>query len=206
LINQHYEPEAVLASDLPPAPLRTEKLPSKDVGLLLGLRLGGGTAANYFDFMYGVYRTLWIARIDGEIKIIEAPNLLLPRRDGFWSMGSSISDRKDKKEEFIWLSPLGKRISVHELSEKEAESLPEREVVAHPIQFLAPEYIGLGKAEYEHVDAQYAYKIDDPEFQRALDISTVLGNHALTKLLDERPKGKDLDVPVSMQNSCEVEV
>ena len=205
LINQHYEPEPVPASDLPPAPVHTEKLPAKDVGLLLGLRLGGGASASYFDFMYGVYRTLWIARV-AEVKIIEAPNLLLPRCDGFWSIGSSISSRKDKKEEFIWRSPLGKQISVHELSETEAESLPEKEVVAHPIQFLAPEYLGVAKAEYEHVETLYTYKIDDSEFHDGLKISTVLGKQAASRLLDEKPKGEDLDVPVSMQYSCEVEV
>jgi hypothetical protein len=49
LINQHYEPEP--APVVPPKPQHTEALPAKDAGLLLGLRLGGGSATGYYDFM-----------------------------------------------------------------------------------------------------------------------------------------------------------
>src|SRR5208282_2984238 len=45
LVNEHYDPEPT--PPIPTAPLHAEALPAKDAGLLLGLRLGGGTAENY---------------------------------------------------------------------------------------------------------------------------------------------------------------
>jgi hypothetical protein len=132
----------------------------------------------------------------------------LPRRDGFWQVGSKISFSGDKKEEFVWLAPLGKQIPIHKLSEKEAESLPEREVMAQPIQFLTPDYIGLAKAQYEHLESVYTYKTDEPDFQHALDISTVLGPSGEKALADKIEKPQDLigGVPVSMQGNCNLDV
>ncbi len=206
LVNEHYEPEPT--PPIPTAPLHMEVLPAKDVGLLLGLRLGGGTAENYQDFMYGVYRTLWITRVGGSVKIGEAPNLLVPRRDGFWQVGSTTGSRNDKKEEFVWSVPLGQTVHLHELTEEEAKGIAEGTLSAHPIQFISGDYIGVSKTEDGQLSAVYTYKMDDRDFREPVDISTVAGAAGAQALSDKAEKPGDLvkGVPVSMQGNCQLEV
>jgi hypothetical protein len=206
LVNEHYEPEPT--PPIPTAPLHVEVLPAKDVGLLLGLRLGGGTAENYQDFLYGVYRTLWITRISGGVKIEEAPNLLVPRRDGFWQIGSTMSARADKKEEFIWSAPLGQTIHPRELTEEEAKGIAEGTVSAHPIEFISGDYIGVGNTEDEQLSALYTYKMDDHDFKKPVDISEVVGAAGRQAMGDKAEKPGDLieGTPVSMQGSCQLAV
>jgi hypothetical protein len=206
LVDVHYEPEA--APPIPTAPLHAETLPAKDVGLLLGLRLGGGTAENYQDFMYGVYRTLWITRAGGSVKIEEAPNLLVPRRDGFWQVGSTLGSRGEKKEEFVWSAPLGQTVQPRALTEKEAKGIAEGTLSAHPIELLSRDYIGVGKTEDGQLSALYTYKMDDRDFKEPVDISTVVGAAAAQALGDKAEKPGDLvnGVPVSMQGNCQLEV
>jgi len=206
LANEHYEPEPT--PPIPTAPLHTEVLPAKDVGLLLGLRLGGGTAENYQNFMYGVYRTLWITRAGGSVRIEEAPNLLVPRRDGFWLVGSTLASRDDKKEEFVWSAPLGQTVHPHELTEEEAKGIAEGTLSAHPIQFISGDYIGVGKTEDGQLSAVYTYKMDDHDFKEPVDISTVVGAAGAQALSDKAEKPSDLirGMPVSMQGNCQLEV
>jgi hypothetical protein len=206
LVEAHYEPEP--APPIPTAPLHTEVLPAKDAGLLLGLGLGGGTAENYQDFMYGVYRTLWIARVSGSVKIEEAPNLLVPRRDGFWQVGSTTGMRDDKKDEFVWSAPLGQTIHPHELSEEEAKGIASGTLSAHPIEFLSGDYIGVGKTEDGQLSALYTYKMDDRDFKEPVSISTVMGAVGVKALSDKAANPGDLimDMPVSMQGDCQLEV
>src|SRR5271166_1376675 len=206
LVNEHYEPEPT--PPIPTAPLHTEVLPAKDVGLLLGLRLGGGTAENYQNFMYGVYRTLWITRAGGSVRIEEAPNLLVPRRDGFWQVGSTLGSRDDKKEEFVWSAPLGQTVQPRALTEEEAKGIAEETVSAHPIEFISGDYIGVGQTDAGQLSALYTYKMDDHDFKEPVDISTVVGAAGAQALSDKAEKPSDLvrGMPVSMQGSCQLEV
>jgi len=178
------------------------------VGLLLGLRLGGGTAENYQDFMFGVYRTLWITRVGGSVKIEEAPNLLVPRRDGFWQVSSTLGSRDDKKEEFIWSAKLGQTVQPRALTDEEAKGIPEGTVSAHPIEFISGDYIGIGKTEDGQLSAVYTYKMDDRDFKEPVDISTAVGAAGAQALGDKAEKPGDLvkGVPVSMQGNCQLEV
>jgi hypothetical protein len=206
LVDEHYVPEPT--PPIPTAPLHVEVPPAKDVGLLLGLRLGGGTAENYQDFLYGVYRTLWITRISGGVKIEEVPNLLVPRRDGFWQIGSTTSAQDDKKEEFIWSATLGQAIHPRELTEEEAKGIALGTVSAHPIEFISGDYIGVGNTEDEQLSALYTYKMDDHDFKKPVDISEAVGAAGRQALGDEAEKPGDLvlGMPVSMQGSCQLEV
>ena len=206
LVNEHYEAEP--APPIPTAPLHMEGMPAKDVGLLLGLRLGGGTAENYQDFMYGVYRTLWITRVGGSVKIEEAPNLLVPRRDGFWQVGSTTGSRGDKKEEVVWSAPLGQTVHPHELTKEDAKDIAEGTLSAHPIQFISGDYIGVGKTEDGQLSAVYTYKMEDRDFKEPVDISTIVGAAGAQALSDKAEKPGDLvmGVPVSMQGNCKLEI
>jgi hypothetical protein len=206
LVDEHYVPDPV--PPIPTAPLHVEVLPPKDVGLLLELRLGGGTAENYQDFLYGVYRTLWITRISGGVKIEEAPNLLVPRRDGFWQIGSTTTARDDKKAEFIWSAPLGQAIHPRELTEEEAKGIAEGTVSAHPIEFISGDYIGVANTQEEQLSALYTYKMDDHDFKKPVDILEAVGAAGRQALSDKAEKPGDLvmGMPVSMQGNCQLEV
>ncbi|HMD08126.1 MAG TPA: hypothetical protein VKH63_11360 [Candidatus Acidoferrum sp.] len=206
LIDGHYVPEPT--PPIPTAPLHVEVLPAKDVGLLLGLRLGGGTAENYQDFMYGVYRTLWITRTGGNVKIEEAPSLLVPRRDGFWQAGSTLGSRGAKKVEFVWSVPLGQTVQPRALNEEAAKGIADGTVSAHPIEFISGDYIGVGKTEDGQLSALYTYKMDDHEFKEPVDISAVVGAAGAQAMDDKAEKPGDLvmGMPVSMQGSCQLEV
>lgn len=197
LVNTHYEPEP--PPPVSPTPLRTETPPAKDVGLLLGLKQTLGSTSEY-----SVYRTLWITRAAGKVSIDTSPNLLVPRRDGFWAIGSNISSRDDKKEEFVWRAPIGKQVAIHELSQEEAESLPDEASISRPIDFVSAAYIGIAKANYTEFESFHMFSLDDGAYEHPIDISSLLGPASWAKLNEEKtaPSG----VPVSMQNSCNLEV
>ncbi|HEY2547081.1 MAG TPA: hypothetical protein VGI46_13530 [Candidatus Acidoferrum sp.] len=196
----HYEPEPI--PPMTPTPQHTETGPAKDAGLLLGLRQSSEVTSRY-----GVYRTLWITRVAGSVVIDQSRNLLVPRRDGFWQMGSNTSSRDDKKEEFVWLAPLGKQISMHELSVKEAATLPDEAAFARPVVFVSGDYVGLAQANYAQIESFHTYNLDDGSYQRPLDISSVAGDKATETLVRESEKGKShMSMPVSMQGECNLEV
>ena len=142
------------------------------------------------------------------MKIEEALNLLVARRDGFWQVGSTTGSRNDKKEEFVWSAPLGQTVHPHELTEVEAKGIAEGTLSAHPIQFISGDYIGVGKTEDGQPSALYTYKTDDHDFKEPVDISTVVGAAGRQALGDTAEKPGDLigGTPVSMQGSCQLEV
>lgn len=183
------------------APQQTEALPTKDVGLMLGLWERWGSTTEY-----GVYRTVWITRVNGAIRVDQSPNLLFPRQDGFWEMGSNVSIRDDKKQEFLWLAPLGTAIHPHELTDKEAEKLPDAVALSRPIVFVSSDYVALARANYDHFESFNTYSLDDSKFEQALDLSSLGGANSAETLVRERDRGKShMSMPVSMQDQCQLE-
>lgn len=179
----------------------TGTTPATDVGFLLGLWEKTGSTTEY-----GVYRTLWITRVNGNVQVDQAPNLLVPRKNGFWEMGSNVSIRDDKKEEFLWLVPLGKPVHIHELTDEEAKGLPDEAVFSSPIMFLSGDYIALEQANYDQFESFHTYSLNDNGFEHALDLSSVAGANAGETLVRERDRGKShMSMPVSMQDECQLE-
>ena len=86
----------------------------------------------YGDFIYGVYRTFWITRVGGTVKIDAAPNLLLPRRDGLIQW---------RQERGICLArPLGKPIPIcgqnsRDVQRGQQDGIIDRAVGLSPLQF-----------------------------------------------------------------------
>lgn len=203
LVGEHYEPVPV--PPLSPKPLHTETLPAKDVGLLLGLRWGGRVERSYEPMspMYGRYRTFWITRVAGKVQIDQAPNLLLPRLEGFWQVGSDIESREGKKQEFIWMAPLEQDVPAHALTEIEDE-----DVIGYPIQFISPDYVGIGRGEFEKFDSLYTFKLDDPDFPNPLDISAVFGPAGTKAQIESDWESQDVisATPLSMQSQCHLDI
>ena len=67
----------------PPQALSVVSQPN---GILLGTHWSSGDT-NFGELEPGE-RTLWIAQTGAEIQVREIPNLLVPRTDGFWHMGT----------------------------------------------------------------------------------------------------------------------
>jgi hypothetical protein len=77
---------------------------SKDSGVLIGLRSQKGET----DTKRYNYRTLWITQYKGKLSFTEVPDILVPRKTGFWKMGSIT----EKNYDFLWYTALDKKIPV----------------------------------------------------------------------------------------------
>ncbi len=121
------------------------------------------------------YRTLWIARdANGELKILATlPELIVPRRDGFWHVG--ISQRcaiDDSNKDFpiesltqdVWAAPVGKTSPIGESgpcplhkpedyaplygrSEEDKGKLAQCGFALASIHYLSPEIMGMSMEE-----------------------------------------------------------
>jgi hypothetical protein len=200
---------APLALALPQNP-PSEK-PSKDVGILLGLRESDNQFSSEYnsgEYKSGLYRTLWITRVGDSIRLDQSDNLLVPRSTGFWQAGSNISAYQDYKEEFVWRAPLGAEVHVQELTDEGTEGRPDQSRLMHPIIFVSGDYIVRGIAESGELTSLFTYEFDGVNFQRPLDLSSVVGAKAKEALEKGSIAGREkhMSAPLSMQSQCSLEV
>lgn len=88
---------------------------AQEAGLLLGLRYDKPIAETLPYYAGGAdslsraaYSTLLISKINGTVvSWTEQDNLLIPRPDGFWRVGTKRSVYNDWVEDFIWATPDG---------------------------------------------------------------------------------------------------
>jgi hypothetical protein len=187
----------------------SEKSP-KDVGVLLGLRESDSQFSSEYrsgEYKSGLYRTLWITRVGDSIRLDQSDNLLVPRSSGFWRLGSNISAYQDYKEEFVWRAPLGEEVHVRELTDAETEGRSDQSRLMHPITFVSGDYIARGVAESGKLRSLHMYEFDDANFQRPLDISSVVGVKAKEALEKGTASGREkhMSAPLSMQSQCLLE-
>lgn len=167
-------------------------------GLLLGTHWTSGDG-NLGDVKPGD-RTWWIAEIDGKIQLREMPNILFPRKEGFWTAGTK--EIKDDKsfERYVWTAPLGKpsKSAEPELSNPACSE----QATARDILFIGTDYIAIrefGSALCAHYGESTAFYLTTPENPNWLNhgedfrqkISDVLGplgldafNKALSAMSD----------------------
>ncbi len=94
-------PTELFASCLQSSPSASEKV-KRPNGLLLGTHWPVDSGEEQSGD-----RTWWIAQIGAEIQIREIPNLLIPRKDGFWIAGTKEIKKQCYFESYIWTAPLG---------------------------------------------------------------------------------------------------
>ena len=200
----------------------------RDVGLLLGLRRKVAVP-NREEAAWGQYRTIWISRTDGLIHVDEVPNLLVPRQEGFWRVGSNVSEYASlwhRRAEFIWRAPLGRPIRLHELTAEETNDSYHREYrhgyeEGRTIVFISEDYIGVSHWFFDadtdtHAMSQSAlsafsdsamYVFDDSEFKHPLDIYNDVASFAGRDSLPGKVRRKELadwkDFPEMKLSGCE---
>jgi hypothetical protein len=205
LIGLAAAPMTLALPQNPPA----EKSP-KDVGILLGLRESDNQFSSEYrsgEYKSGLYRTLWITRVGDSVRLNQSDNLLVPRSSGFWQVGSNISAYQDYKEEFVWRAPLGEDVHLQDLTDEGTEGRPDQSRLMHPITFVSGDYIARGVAESGKLSSIYMYEFDDANFQRPLDISSVVGVQAKEALEKGTAAGREkhMSAPLSMQSQCTLE-
>jgi hypothetical protein len=83
-------------------------------GVLLGTHWSSGDLRS--ENLEAGERTLWIAEINGQIQVRKVENLLVPRPDGFWLMGTKEVRSGENFERYIWAAPLGHKPAPHKLN------------------------------------------------------------------------------------------
>jgi len=126
---------------------------SKFNGLLLGTHWSSGVG-NSGEVKPGD-RTWWIAEIGGPIQIREIPNILFPRKEGFWTVWTAgTQEIQDDKsfERYVWSAPLGKpsESAKPDLSNPGCSS----QANARDILFVGTDYVGI--REYESSEVRCA--------------------------------------------------
>lgn len=157
-------------------------------GLLLGTHWSSGDA-NFGEVKPGD-RTWWIAEIGGQIQVREIPNILFPRKDGFWTAGTEEIQDDRSFERYVWTAPLGRpsKSAKPDLSNPVCSS----QTTARDILFIGTDYIAIrefGSALCAHYDESTVYYVRSLENPNALDasenpglkISDVLGPLGLEK-------------------------
>jgi hypothetical protein len=101
-------------------PQNAPSVVSQPNGILLGTHWSSGDS-NFGELEPGE-RTLWIAQTGDAIQVREIPNLLVPRHDGFWHMGTKEVRKGENLERYIWTVPLGRKPTPHETNPHWRES------------------------------------------------------------------------------------
>lgn len=143
-------------------------------------------------------RTWWIVEVDGKIQVREIPNILFPRKEGFWTAGTKEIQDDKSFERYVWTAPLGK-------TSKSAEpdlSYPKGcsdQTTARDMLFIGTDYVAIrefGMATCVNYGESTAFYVTTPEDPNRLDhsengpkISDVLGATGLDAFNKALPKG-----------------
>jgi hypothetical protein len=155
---------------------------SKPNGVLLGTHWSfGGTDLS--EVKTGD-RTWWIAEVNGGVRVTEIPNILFPRKDGFWVAGTKQIQQGDAFERYIWTAPLGEhaRTAEPDVSDPPAQDYHD----AREILFVGSDYLAVGEftsgtgAHYDEGTGYYVTRPENPNLlddavNSGLNVSDVLG-------------------------------
>lgn len=162
------------------------------VGVLLGLRLGASSDDQSEHPVPSRYRTLWIVKTGQSIRVAaSAPLLLVPRRQGFWRVGSTTVDLSNSySEELLWASATrGKPIRVHDDASASCQGRSYTQV-----EFIAGDYLAYAGGSTSRCNGSnnewfspYVRRIDQfrdrvVEVETSVDISEVFGPRGVATL------------------------
>jgi hypothetical protein len=184
------------ASHLQGSPSGSEKL-KRPNGLLLGTHWPVDSGEEQSGD-----RTWWIAEIGAEIQIREIPNLLIPRKDGFWVGGTKEIKRRCYFESYIWTAPRGTPPKSYDPGISDADCHDERTM--RDFLFVGTNQIAVQQfqsgtgAVYDEGTQFYVSTIEHPNWNssenKTVQISDVLGiegTQAFNKALGAMGVAKD---------------
>jgi hypothetical protein len=177
-----------------PGPSEELKRPN---GVLLGTHWPGVSGENHSGD-----RTWWIAELGGEIQVRELPNLLIPRKDGFWMAGTKYVKAQCYFESYIWVAPLGTPPKSHHPGNSQIGCHDER--TTRDLLFLGTNHLAVQQFEsamgaaYGESAQFYVSNLEHPNWNssenKAVLISDVLGaegTRAFNEALGAMGEAKD---------------
>jgi hypothetical protein len=165
-------------------------------GVLLGTHLSPNDSN--FRATEHAERTWWIAEIGGEIQVSDIRNLLVPRKDGFWMLGTKMikKNEEDQYDICIWSAPIRKTPRGYEPDSSTAgcrdeTTTPDILFVERDLVAVAASWSSFG-GHYDEGTNYYVLTLERPNPSEnpdgnTLEISQVLGPaglQAFSKVLD----------------------
>jgi hypothetical protein len=157
-------------------------------------------------------RTWWIAEIGAEIQIRETPNLLIPRKDGFWAAGTKEIKRQCYFESYIWTAPLG--TLPKSFTPDSSDSDCHEQEIKRDILFVGNNQLAVEEfqssigAVYGESTQYYVSTLEHPNWNssenKSVQISDVLGSEgsqAFNKALDAMGEVKTDDMECGKMNA-----
>jgi hypothetical protein len=140
------------------------------VGVLLGIRLGASSDDPAEYSVPSRYRTLWIVKTGGNVRLVSSADLLIvPRPDGFWRIGGVESRFSESySEELIWVS---NRVDQSVRTSDEASGCRGRSFAQ--VEFVAGEYLAYSGGSKSNCGDQ-----DNDWFSPSVGRMTELQGHA----------------------------
>jgi hypothetical protein len=157
-------------------------------------------------------RTWWIAELGDDIQVREIPNLVIPRKDGFWVAGTKQVKEQCYFESYIWTVPLG--TPPKNYAPDTSGSGCHDEQITRDILFVGNNQLavqqfqsGIG-AVYGESTQYYVSTLEHPNWNssenKTVQISDVLGfegTRAFNKALEAMGEAKDESIECGKMNA-----
>ena len=161
-------------------------------GILIGLRYDDKTN-NKDGIPNYKYRTLWVSANNKEFNsVYEINNIFLPRKSGFWMVGTKNTENNNLKAQSIYSYPVDKETKIMNKNNKINASNTYNS--SRTILCVGNDYVSTEYKEYEMnknggTDIKKAVyevlPIDDVENAKAVKISDIAGENGKKVLMDE---------------------
>lgn len=182
---------------------KAEKEIRSKSGLLLGLRYknpkleAGGSKY--------LYKTLWISSVNSKIlPIAETKDLLLPRQDGFWKVGTSRQTENGDAKDVLWSYPINSVDPTKPINVKSKQIKYSKTEGDMAIKFLGSNYVSTDNVK--DVNANNMEKSYTNNQLKILPIDNLMGESIkLTSILGREIEkatlpGAILDIPKNIQD------
>ena len=157
-------------------------------------------------------RTWWIAELGDDIQVREIPNLVIPRKNGFWIAGTKQVKGQCYFESYIWTVPLGTPLKNY--APDTSDSGCHDEQITRDILFVGNNRLavqqfqsGIG-AVYGESTQYYVSTLEHPNWNssenKTVQISDVLGFEgirAFNKALEAMGEAKDESIECGKMNA-----
>jgi hypothetical protein len=191
-------------------------------GVLLGVAVStakeGSDTQDFASIYAPRYQTLWIAPDPtGELKVLASlPELVVPRRDGFWHVGAKqvceFSDKNESLRQAVWAAPVSKAGEVEQIepctshkpedyagpnfrSEEDKDKISQCGFSLVDIEYLSPELMSISAYSSQSEDCEprgghYSqdYYVRRFDSDHAIAFSQLLGPSAHTAYIRALPK------------------
>lgn len=175
-----------------------------DSGVLLGIKIP--TYDQVKEIPNWEYKTIWINREKGDsIKAYEVDSLLVPRKNGFYTVGMNRETSEKSVRDNLLLFPRPEKTEKkkEDLSEYIEENDSSRQLISRSnpsllrnILFVGSDYISIENIEVDNKNKKYLeiYALDNLEHNKSIKLSDILGEESKEIFANESKNLLSLDV------------